>query len=253
MNVCVCSLIDVKIDTKKCFYWNHIWTHGINETNLSIDIVHHLTTRCNEIFTQFLCTISIYNFCAERTMLSIWMAALNLTIDIFKTGDNDVNFRVHHVSTNRMWLQDLYRREKHKNDVHFHRIMNLFSMKVDRNSRRMSNNHNVFSVYMVLLFIGDELHFGNWIHLPFNMWTRTEIGFAFEGAHVYIPLSLWMAFCTSRRLVVRRPFSVTSDIPPRGESKFITYWRWKKGKQKHEHEKNNQQNDRNDRNIESTL
>lgn len=83
------------------------------------------------------------------------------------------------------------------------------------------------------------------------MCTRTEVGLALDGAHVYlclretnerdklvaliqrlciyrevctyIPESLWMAFCTSKRLVVRRPFSVTKLIPPRGLSKFITY------------------------------
>lgn len=98
----------------------------------------------------------------------------------------------------------------------------------------------------------------NWANLPLSMWTRTETGLALDGAHVYlrnvksikymwlahasnkiagqnieshlwekctyIPESLWMAFCTSRRLVVRRPFSVTNDMPPRGESKFITFW-----------------------------
>lgn len=32
-----------------------------------------------------------------------------------------------------------------------------------------------------------------------------------------------MAFCTRSRDVVIRPFSVTSDMPPLGESKFITY------------------------------
>lgn len=63
-------------------------------------------------------------------------------------------------------------------------------------------------------------------HLPFSIWTRTVIGLAFDGAHVYDPESLCMAFWTSRRLVVRRPFSVTNDIPPRGESKFITYVCW---------------------------
>jgi hypothetical protein len=36
-----------------------------------------------------------------------------------------------------------------------------------------------------------------------------------------IPESLGMAFCTNSRLVVRTPFSVTNDIPPRGESKLI--------------------------------
>lgn len=36
-----------------------------------------------------------------------------------------------------------------------------------------------------------------------------------------IPESLEMAFCTNSRLVVRTPFSVTNDIPPRGESKLI--------------------------------
>lgn len=92
-------------------------------------------------------------------------------------------------------------------------------------------NQRVINCLCACVF-ADELHSGNWINLPFNMCTRTEIGLAFDGAHVYIPESLWMAFCTSRRLVVRRPFSVTSDIPPRGESKFITYWhRNRKSKQ----------------------
>jgi hypothetical protein len=36
-----------------------------------------------------------------------------------------------------------------------------------------------------------------------------------------IPESLGIAFCTNSRLVVRTPFSVTNDIPPRGESKLI--------------------------------
>lgn len=58
--------------------------------------------------------------------------------------------------------------------------------------------------------------------LPFNMWTRTEAGFAFDGEHVYMPESLWIAFWTNKRLVVKRPFSVTNEMPPRGESKFIT-------------------------------
>lgn len=38
-----------------------------------------------------------------------------------------------------------------------------------------------------------------------------------------IPESLGIAFCTNSRLVVRTPFSVTNDIPPRGESKLIVW------------------------------
>lgn len=41
------------------------------------------------------------------------------------------------------------------------------------------------------------------------------------------PESLGIAFCTNSRLVVRTPFSVTNDIPPRGESKLIV-WKRKK-------------------------
>jgi hypothetical protein len=41
------------------------------------------------------------------------------------------------------------------------------------------------------------------------------------GKRFIIPESLGMAFCTNSRLVVRTPFSVTNDIPPRGESKLI--------------------------------
>lgn len=29
---------------------------------------------------------------------------------------------------------------------------------------------------------------GNWIHLPFSMWTRTDIGLALDGAHVYLDI-----------------------------------------------------------------
>lgn len=80
-----------------------------------------------------------------------------------------------------------------------------------------TTKYNIWSIYMYIVAVESR------INLPLSMWTRTEIGLALDGAHVYIPESLWMAFCTSRRLVVRRPFSVTSEIPPRGESKFITY------------------------------
>lgn len=60
------------------------------------------------------------------------------------------------------------------------------------------------------------------IYLPSTICTRTDVGFAFEGVHVYRPESCCIAFCTSKRLVVKTPFSVTNDIPPRGESKFMT-------------------------------
>uniref|UniRef100_A0A8D8JE03 (northern house mosquito) hypothetical protein n=2 Tax=Culex pipiens TaxID=7175 RepID=A0A8D8JE03_CULPI len=56
----------------------------------------------------------------------------------------------------------------------------------------------------------------------FSMCTRTEAGFAFEGSHVYSPESLAIAFWTSSRLEVSTPFSVTSEMPPRGESKFMS-------------------------------
>lgn len=42
-----------------------------------------------------------------------------------------------------------------------------------------------------------------------------------EALRLIVPESLGMAFCTRSRLVVRTPFSVTSEIPPRGESKLI--------------------------------
>lgn len=45
---------------------------------------------------------------------------------------------------------------------------------------------------------------------------------AFEGSQVYRPESLAMAFCTNSRLVVRMPFSVTSEMPPLGESKLMS-------------------------------
>lgn len=45
-------------------------------------------------------------------------------------------------------------------------------------------------------------------------------------SEIVSPESLGMAFCTNSRLVVRAPFSVTNDIPPRGESKLIV---WKEG------------------------
>lgn len=64
-------------------------------------------------------------------------------------------------------------------------------------------------------------------NLPFNMWTRTDIGLAFDGAHVYRPESLCIAFWTKSRLVVSLPFSVTKEMPPLGESKFITWKRTK--------------------------
>lgn len=54
------------------------------------------------------------------------------------------------------------------------------------------------------------------------MCTRAVAGLAFDGAQVYCPESLEIAFWINSRLVVRTPFSVTSDMPPRGESKFIT-------------------------------
>lgn len=57
--------------------------------------------------------------------------------------------------------------------------------------------------------------------LPFNMCTLTDVGLALDGSQVYTPESLWIAFCTSNRLVVRTPFSVTKEMPPRGESKLI--------------------------------
>lgn len=52
--------------------------------------------------------------------------------------------------------------------------------------------------------------------------TRTEPGATVDGAQVYLPESEWRAFWTSRRLVVSTPFSVTNEMPPLGESKFIT-------------------------------
>lgn len=64
-------------------------------------------------------------------------------------------------------------------------------------------------------------------NLPFSMWTRTDIGLAFDGAHVYRPESLCIAFWTRSRLVVSLPFSVTKEMPPLGESKFITWKRTK--------------------------
>lgn len=64
-------------------------------------------------------------------------------------------------------------------------------------------------------------------NLPFNIWTRTDIGLAFDGAHVYRPESLCIAFWTKSRLVVSLPFSVTKEMPPLGESKFITWKRTK--------------------------
>lgn len=57
--------------------------------------------------------------------------------------------------------------------------------------------------------------------LPFNMCTLTDVGLALDGSHVYKPESLCSAFCINNRLVVSTPFSVTNEIPPRGESKLI--------------------------------
>lgn len=55
------------------------------------------------------------------------------------------------------------------------------------------------------------------------MCTRTEAGLALEGSQVYSPESLAIAFCTSNRLLVSTPFSVTSEMPPRGESKLMSW------------------------------
>lgn len=49
---------------------------------------------------------------------------------------------------------------------------------------------------------------------------------ALDGEHVYNPESFCDAFCIRRRLVVTGPFSVTRLIPPRGESKLITWALW---------------------------
>lgn len=53
--------------------------------------------------------------------------------------------------------------------------------------------------------------------------------FRVNAYEIISPESLGMAFCTNSRLVVRTPFSVTNDIPPRGESKLIV---WKNGRTK---------------------
>lgn len=63
------------------------------------------------------------------------------------------------------------------------------------------------------------------INLPFTTCTRMLPGFALLGLHVYKPESAGTAFCIINRLDVSRPFSVTRLIPPRGESKLIS---WKK-------------------------
>jgi hypothetical protein len=59
--------------------------------------------------------------------------------------------------------------------------------------------------------------------LPLSMCTRTLAGLALEGSHVYSPVSEGIAFWMRRRLVVTGPFSVTRLMPPRGESKLITW------------------------------
>ncbi len=79
-------------------------------------------------------------------------------------------------------------------------------------------------------------------NLPFNMWTRTDIGLAFDGAHVYRPESLCIAFWTKSRLVVSLPFSVTKEMPPLGESKFITWKRTQNITYTHKHKKWNKIN-----------
>lgn len=63
---------------------------------------------------------------------------------------------------------------------------------------------------------------GHFSLLPSTICTRALAGFAFDGAQVYCPESCSIAFWTNNRLVVRAPFSVTKEIPPLGESKFIT-------------------------------
>lgn len=77
-------------------------------------------------------------------------------------------------------------------------------------------------------------------NLPFKMWTLTDVGFALDGSHVYKPESLWIAFCTNNRLVVRTPFSVTSEMPPRGESKLIGWKKKKRNKWKKKRVKRHQ-------------
>ncbi|GBP47514.1 hypothetical protein EVAR_30602_1 [Eumeta japonica] len=57
---------------------------------------------------------------------------------------------------------------------------------------------------------------------PEITWTFAEATGALSGPHTYTPASDARALCTSSRLVLWAPFSVTSDMPPRAESKFIT-------------------------------
>lgn len=69
-----------------------------------------------------------------------------------------------------------------------------------------------------------EIQLISLFHYPL-VWGLHNI-FAFSWSEIVSPESLGMAFCTNSRLVVRVPFSVTNDIPPRGESKLIV---WKEG------------------------
>lgn len=112
-------------------------------------------------------------------------------------------------------------------------ILRLYHTNRTANTLRFSSHR--FSFIYFLFTITTNKPICIWKlseNLPFNMWTRTDIGLAFDGAHVYRPESLCIAFWTKSRLVVSLPFSVTKEMPPLGESKFITWKRTKAQTQK---------------------
>lgn len=57
--------------------------------------------------------------------------------------------------------------------------------------------------------------------LPFRICTRTEDAVILVGSQAYMPESFATAFWISSLLVVVVPFSVSRDMPPRGESNLM--------------------------------
>ena len=61
------------------------------------------------------------------------------------------------------------------------------------------------------------------IKLPLRIWTVMLAGFAFDGKHVYNPLSFDFARWIRRYEVVMSLFSVITDMPPLLLSKLTSY------------------------------